>query len=174
MAAQVRPFDAAGFSISRPVRIALLAGGTMLALGVCTSNAAPPATAGTDTTIVQTAMPGDADITAKVEERIAEIHATLKITAAQQPQFDGFASVMRENAKAMDTSFRHRVTGMSTMNAADNMQSYADVSMQHAQGMQKMVPAFRALYTVLSAEQKRAADETFVERAHHGIDKPKG
>jgi hypothetical protein len=63
---------------------------------------------------------------------------------------------------------------MSTMNAADNMQSYADVSMQHAQGMQKMVPAFRALYTVLSAEQKRAADETFVERAHHGIDKPKG
>jgi hypothetical protein len=63
---------------------------------------------------------------------------------------------------------------MAGMNAADNMQSYADMATLHAQGMQKMTPAFRSLYTVLTAEQKTVADQEFVDNAHHGADKPKG
>ena len=76
-------------------------------------------------------------------------------------------------AKAMDQAYQHRVTSMAGMNAADNMRNYADMSAAHAQGMQKMAPAFGTLYGALSPEQKQTADAEFVDHAHQGADKPK-
>ena len=158
-------------------RYILVATTALLASPVLATSAfagqAPPARTTTDG-VIQAAASADRDIIGRVEQRITEMHATLKITAAQQPQWDALTLMMRENAKTMDQSFQHRVTGMSKMSAADNMQSYADMSMMHAQHMQKMVPAFKALYSVLSPEQKLRADNEFVENAHHGMDKPKG
>lgn len=171
---QILNIKTKGYAMHTHFRTALIATTAVLALGAFTAHAAPPATSDATVTIAQTGMPGDHDMLVKVEQRITDLQSTLKITTAQQPRFDGFAEVMRDNAKAMDASFRQRVVGMPAMNAADNLQSYADVAMQHALGMQKMVPAFRALYAVLTDDQKRMADEEFVENAHHGIDKPKG
>jgi hypothetical protein len=37
-----------------------------------------------------------------VEGQIADLKKQLGITAAQQPQFDGFAQAIRQNAQAMD------------------------------------------------------------------------
>jgi Spy/CpxP family protein refolding chaperone len=152
---------------------ALLAGPVLVTSAFAGQTPPPPARSATEG-VIQAAASSDHDMAAKVEQRITEMHANLKITAAQQPQWDALTMVMRENAKTMDQSFQHRVTGIAKMNAADNMQSYADMSTMHAQNMQKMVPAFKALYSVLSPEQKAAADNEFVENAHHGMDKPKG
>jgi len=54
------------------------------------------------------------------------------------------------------------------MTATENMQSYADVSMAHAQDVEKLVPAFQALYGTMSDSQKRMADQVFRDDANHG------
>src|SRR5690242_3257145 len=41
-----------------------------------------------------------------IEGRIAYLKTELKITDAQQPQFDAVANAMRDNAKAMRDAFR--------------------------------------------------------------------
>ena len=103
-----------------------------------------------------------------VEQRITALRAKLQITSAQEPQWNQFAQVMRDNAKRMDDTFQQRVQGIATMNAEANMASYAQVAMSHAQGMQNLVPAFHALYGTMTVLQKRAADQVFRDDAHHG------
>jgi hypothetical protein len=97
----------------------------------------------------------------RVEAHIKTLHTQLKITPAQQPQWDAFAQVMRDNAGAMRTRFDQRGTKLTAMNAADNMQSYALVAEQHAQDMQKLATSFSTLYATMSPEQKTTADTVF-------------
>jgi len=99
------------------------------------------------------------------EQRIADLHKSLHITAAQQPQWDQFAQVMRDNAKDLDQAYQQRATTFDKMNAVDNMQSYAQIEQTRAQDMQKLVPAFQTLYNALSDEQKQEADALFRNQA---------
>lgn len=108
------------------------------------------------------------------EQRITDLHTRLKITAAQQSQWDQFAQVMRDNAKDVDTAYQQRAASFDKMNAVENMQSYAQIEQMRAQDMQKLVPAFQTLYTALSGQQKQQADELFRNQAaratqHHGV-----
>jgi protein CpxP len=105
---------------------------------------------------------------AKIEQRITDLHAKLQISAVQQPQWDRFSDVMRDNARETDQNFQHRVQAMATMTAAENMQSYAQVTSEYAQHMQKLVPSFQALYDTMSVSQKQIADQVFREDANHG------
>ena len=105
---------------------------------------------------------------AKVEQKITDLHTRLDITAAQQPQWDEFIQVMRDNAAATDADFHHRLTAIPTMTAPENLQSYAKFAADHAQEMQKLVPAFQALYDTMSGSQKLTADQVFRDDAHHG------
>ena len=103
-----------------------------------------------------------------VEQRITALRAKLQITSAQEPQWNQFAQVMRDNARRMDDTFQARAQGIAAMNAEANMASYAQVATSHAQGMQNLVPAFHALYTTMPDLHKRAADQVFRDDAHHG------
>jgi len=47
------------------------------------------------------------------------------------------------------------------MNAVQNMESYAQISEQHARHVQKLVLAFQTLYGAMPDEQKQLADEVF-------------
>jgi periplasmic protein CpxP/Spy len=154
-------------------RWAILASTAILGLGGFAAQAASPPPGAPAAIAVRAPATGH-DLAGRVEQRIVELRASLKITPAQLPQWDRFTAVMRENVQGMDQAFQHRVVGMEKMNAADNMRSYAAMSMEHAQGMQRLVPAFDALYMTMSDEQKRVADEEFVDRAHHGSEQPKG
>ena len=156
-------------------RNAMLVTTTLVALGAYAAIAATPPSAGNGGTVAQPATKcGDRDIAGKVEQRIADLHAALKITTGQEAPWDAFAAIMRANAMSMDQAFQRRMTGMAAMNAMENMQSYAEMSMQHAEGVAKMVPAFRTLYGALTPEQKQVADREFIDRANHGPDRPKG
>ena len=104
----------------------------------------------------------------RVEQRIADLHAKLLITPIQQPQWDQFVQVMRDNARSMDQTLRHRVQTMSAMTATENMQSYAQLATTNAQDVQNLVPVFQALYDSMSDAQKRTADQVFRDDAHHG------
>jgi len=95
------------------------------------------------------------------EQRIADLHARLHITAAEQSQWDQFAQVMRDNAKDLDQAYQQRAAKVESMNAVENMQSYAAIEQTRAEDTQKLVPAFQALYASLSDQQKMQADQSF-------------
>ncbi len=99
------------------------------------------------------------------EQRISDLHTRLHITAAQQSQWDQFAQVMRDNAKDLDQAYAQRAATFEKMNAVENMQSYAQIEQTRAQDVQKLGPAFQALYTSMSDEQKQQADRVFRNQA---------
>lgn len=97
----------------------------------------------------------------RVEHRIKELHAQLQITPAEEPQWNQFAEVMRENARDMDQAFMQRAQQYPTMNAVQNMQSYEQIAEDHAKRVQKLVPVFQNLYDAMPDQQKQLADQVF-------------
>ena len=97
----------------------------------------------------------------RVEHRIGELHAQLRITPTEQQQWDQFAAVMRENARDMDQAFMQRAQQFQSMNAVENMESYEQIAEAHARHLQKLVPAFQNLYNTMPDQQKQLADEVF-------------
>ena len=100
---------------------------------------------------------------AQVERHIAGLQRRLKITPAQQPQWDAFTAIMRQNATHIEALQRDRADKVPTMTAPEDMRSYADVARIHAEDLQRLVPAFDALYAAMTPEQKAVADRTFHE-----------
>jgi hypothetical protein len=97
----------------------------------------------------------------RVERRIKELHAQLRITTAEEPQWSQFADVMRQNERDMDQAFIQRAQQFETMTAVQNMQSYEQLAEEHAQRVQKLVPAFQNLYDAMPDQQKQLADQVF-------------
>lgn len=97
----------------------------------------------------------------RVENRIRELHAQLRITSAEEPQWNQFAEVMRDNARSMDQAFKERAQSFESMNAVQNMQSYEKLAQAHAQDLEKLVPAFQNLYDAMPDQQKQLADQVF-------------
>jgi len=96
-----------------------------------------------------------------VEQRIADMHATLQITAAQETQFNEFAQVMLDNAQAMQALLGKTTGSATTQSAVEILQGYLAVAQRHAQDVQKLSAAFGTLYASLTPEQQKAADEMF-------------
>jgi periplasmic protein CpxP/Spy len=104
------------------------------------------------------AKPGEGQMLARVEQRIAELHSRLHITAAEEAQWRPFAQEMLANARKIDQKVMERAETYQTMNAVDNMRSYAAIAAQHAENTQQLVPVFETLYAALSTAQKHEAD----------------
>ena len=101
--------------------------------------------------------PAQAD--ARVERQLQGLYTRLRITAAEQPQWNAFASTMQANAQQMSQLWSARQGGNTS--ALDDMRGYAQIAQAHAEGMQRLVAAFAPLYESLSPEQKAAADQAF-------------
>ena len=135
---------------------------------------AKPAVATVSSATGVAAKDDEHNLTARVEQRIVDLHAKLQITAAQQPQWDRFTGVMRANARHMVQGFDARVVMLPTMTATESMQSYAKMAADHADDMQQLVPAFSALYLTMSDDQKHTTDAVFLNEAHGGDPKQAG
>jgi periplasmic protein CpxP/Spy len=122
--------------------------------------ATPPPPAAAASPMAGQPAPGK-NMQERVENRIKELYRQLQITQAEEPQWNEFAQVMRENAREMDQAFLQRAEQFPTMNAVQNMQSYGQISEEHAQRVQKLVPAFQKLYDAMPDQQKRVADQVF-------------
>lgn len=109
----------------------------------------------------------DAKRDAAVEKHIKELHSSLKITAAQEAQWNEVAGTMRENAKEMDRVIDKRMTTAGTATAVDDLKAYGEIAQAHANGIKKLATSFSGLYSAMSDEQKKAADAAFSHKPGH-------
>lgn len=148
----------------------------LLALGATTALTAPAAFAQTPAappTAAQPAPPPPAGNPAgpqhahhafhsHIEGRIAYLKAELKITPAQEPQFDKVAQAMRENASERQKDFQDmRASHGQQQTAVDRLDSEIKMAQTHAREDQRFLTAFKPLYDSLSPDQKQAADDMY-------------
>jgi protein CpxP len=110
----------------------------------------------------------------RVDRRIAELHARLHITAAEEPQWRQFADAMRDNVRQMAQALAEREEKFRSMNAVENMQSYSAIAEQHAKNMERLVPAFQNLYNSLTDQQKHTADQLWRNLAEQASRRRRG
>jgi len=110
----------------------------------------------------------DAKRDGEVEKHIKDLHAKLKITAAEEPKWQEVADTMRENAKDLDKAIDKRESAMGSATAVDDLKSYAEIAQVHANAVKKLASAFSGLYSMMSDDQKKEADEVFSHRNHEG------
>jgi prophage DNA circulation protein len=102
---------------------------------------------------------------AAIDQRIKTLQSQLGITEAQMPLWSAFSQAMRDNAAATDALFTQRAGAVATMNAPDNMRSYAQIARAYADNTERLATAFDSLYASLSETQKQAADTMFRQQA---------
>jgi hypothetical protein len=142
---------------SAPVKRSLAVAGLIAA----TALAAPPsfAQAGATAPAHQTRTERRAET---VEQRITSLHATLKITAAEEPAWQAVAQTMRDNAAALDKLTAETAEQTrKEMSALEDMQTYARYAQAHADGAKALIASFTALYDIMPDEQKKLADRVF-------------
>ena len=98
------------------------------------------------------------------EARIKSLHRALQITAAQEPQWQAVADVMRSNTATTRALVEERLAKLKTMTAIDDLNSYEAIVDAHAAGVKKLAAAFETLYGSLSDAQKKKADALFRHR----------
>ena len=118
-------------------------------------SASPPASAAPKAKRRSTSSPE------RVEARIKSLHDQLKITDAETPQWNAFAQVMRDNATAMRGQIDQRRQGKGKMSAIDDLRSYRQLAQAHVEGLDRLIPAFQALYDTMPDDQKKNADAVF-------------
>ena len=107
----------------------------------------------------------------RVETRLAEAKTKLKITAAQETQWNAFADVTRRHAKAADErvkAMRDGKRAQERMTAVERLERRQQMAATHAQRLSEVVAAAKPLYAALSTEQKAIADEMLTPRRGHG------
>ena len=152
-----------------PAALRALAGAVLLlSLGVAadgataqTANKPQPAQTQSPAGQKPAAAPNQASTAASpVEAHLAELKTQLKITAAQQPKFDEFAKVLKQNAETMQAAMQ-KGQQSARQTAVEGLRAAASLTQTEADNLKQLIPAFEALYASLSAEQKRTADEMF-------------
>jgi protein CpxP len=142
------------FSHSRALAVlALLAAPVLTMPGLALAQTATTAAA-TDQAAAKNTPEG-------VEAHIAALHSQLQITPAEEGGWTTFAQVMRENTAQMQSAFATRGQALPTMNAVQDLQSYAQIAQIQSTNMQKLATAFQTLYASFPAPQQKVADEVF-------------
>jgi periplasmic protein CpxP/Spy len=103
-----------------------------------------------------------------IDGRIAFLKAELKITPAQEPQWEKVAQALRQNSEERRKSFEQaRATDRTQPpTALQHLEAMARMSAIRAQQTDRVLVAFRPLYDSLSDEQKKAADELMSPHRH--------
>ena len=100
-----------------------------------------------------------------VEQRIADLHASLKITPEEDAAWNAVAQSMRENAANMEKLIASKKTqAPQGMTAIDDLKTYAEFAQAHVDGLKNLTASFATLYAAMPDEQKKIADQVF--RSH--------
>ena len=155
-------------SLARGIALALLLAPS---IGLAQSVTPLPPTAAPTTPAAPAAAPPSSSpapsavTQAAADQRIRTLQSQLGITEAQMPLWSAFAQAMRDNAAATDALFTQRASAVATMNATDNMHSYAQIARAYADNTERLATAFDSLYASLSDTQNQAADMLFRQQA---------
>ncbi len=101
-----------------------------------------------------------------IEGQIAFYKAELHITDAQLPQWNAFADAMRSSAKRLQDAGKGAMTmmqGSAPPSVPDQLAARRQILSARLDSLQGIEPAMRSLYGVLSAEQKKTADELMAD-----------
>lgn len=104
--------------------------------------------------------PAEANQAEVVERRLAALHRRLGITPAQQPLWERFAAVVRQNSQQRQVNQAERARRSEAATAVNELRYYAGLAQEHAGELQHLIPVFEALYANMTPEQKAAADRT--------------
>jgi hypothetical protein len=96
-----------------------------------------------------------------VEGRIAFLEAELKITDAQKPLFDAFATTLRDSAASMEPMHQRMWSRDIPESLPERLQWHIDEMSSRLSAMETVKAAALPLYDALSPEQKTAADRLF-------------
>jgi periplasmic protein CpxP/Spy len=102
-----------------------------------------------------------------IDGRIAFLKAELKITPAQEAQWQNVAVAMRDNAKALDQAIITARQNRGTMDAVQRLETRGQFAKLRADNDGRLLAAFKPLYASLSPEQQHMANE-LVGAHHHG------
>jgi hypothetical protein len=100
-----------------------------------------------------------------VDGRIAFLKAELKITPAEETQWQQVAAAMRENAKELDRTITTARQSRATMDAVQRLELREQFAKVRADNDARLLAAFRPLYASLSPEQQQMASQLI--GAHH-------
>jgi periplasmic protein CpxP/Spy len=105
-----------------------------------------------------------------VDGRIAFLKAELKITPAQEAQWQPVAAAMRENANSLDQAITTARQDRGSMDAIQHIALRGQFAKVRADNDARLLAAFKPLYASLSPEQQQLANQ-FVAlhggRHHH-------
>jgi Spy/CpxP family protein refolding chaperone len=100
-----------------------------------------------------------------VEGRIAFLKAQLKITPAQEAQWQQVEAAMRENAKTLDQTITTARQNRGNMDAVQRLELREQFAKVRADTDARLLTAFKPLYASLSPEQQQMANQ--LVGAHH-------
>jgi protein CpxP len=148
----------------RSFALAALMGASMLVYPLAAAHAGNP-----EYKVVQAATPqtraAEAATATKgetVEQRIATLHASLKITPDENAKWDAVAQAMRENASNMDQLIaENRKTAPQDMSAVEDLKLYQKFAQAHVDGLKNLISSFTTLYSAMPDAQKKVADTVF-------------
>jgi len=149
-----------GISVPRSLAFAALLGAPLVAAPLATVHAEPA-------TAIQLAQaaPTPASVEQKaesVEQRITQLHTQLKITPDQESKWNSVAQAMRDNASNMEKLVAEkRAQAPQSMTAVDDLKTYQEFAQAHVDGLKNLTSAFSSLYSSMSDEQKKNADQVF-------------
>jgi hypothetical protein len=107
----------------------------------------------------------------RAEARLAYVKTALKITPAQEPQWNAYANFIRKTAGDMEQRFQRRSEGgqrasasRERPNAVQRLERQQQMHAAANKRLGELLAVQKPLYDVLSAEQKKIADEVLSPR----------
>lgn len=117
----------------------------------------------------------------RIEARLTHIQTALKITDAQQVQWENFANVLRQQAREMDQRVQQRMAQREQsgaqrperpqLSAIERLERQQQRLAQRSERLNEVVAAAKPLYAAFSPEQKQVADQMLSrdgQRRGHG------
>jgi protein CpxP len=163
----------ASVPFARSIAVAALLGATMLASPLTAARADGVKAAPIVLAQAASQTPAAAGATeAKpetVEQRITALHTSLKITSAEEPNWNGVAQAMRENAAAMQKLVADKMAEANKgMTAIDDLKTYEKFARAHVAGLKNLTSSFETLYNAMPDAQKKVADGVFQSFGREG------
>jgi hypothetical protein len=99
---------------------------------------------------------------ADVEGRIAALRTELKITDAQEPQWNRFAEALRATAKSTNGMFEQMTSPATAATLPERLQRHEKMMSTHLNGLKALEAAVDPLYAALNHDQKKIADQLMI------------
>ena len=145
---------------AQPFVLAALLGGCALAMPLAALAQTAPASAPSAAPAHRHAPPRTMK-RETVEQRVAMLHASLKITPAEEAQWTPVAQAMRDNEATMQKLMAETTAKPHPLSAVEDLRTYERFTQAHVSGLKTLISSFETLYQAMPQSQKALADQVF-------------